>query len=263
MRWFCRIAGCDYGPYSDQELRTFAREGRLSPLDFVREGTGAWKPASELGWLSFHAPPLSPAVNAPPINPVRSVRGAPAVWPWVLVGMAAFAAVCVGGLVILVIAGAAGDGQDSPTAVPPVYVGSHGESLSAAQTARLRVAGRDATGELQAFVETLSGEQKALLGLAALATGDDIYAAEITISNTGASPVRVYPQNITIHYGREAATITTSDHPRFLQACILQPGEYTQGLVMYEARIDIGAAMRLGGGGLAYNDPTIEVEYGD
>jgi hypothetical protein len=128
--------------------------------------------------------------------------------------------------------------------------------------ARIEVRGWDATEELQRFVLQLSEEQRALLGLAALASGADVYAAEIRIVNTGNLPVRVYPQNIAIHFGAESARITTSDHPRFLQASLLRPGEYVQGLVMYQARIDIGAAMRLGAGSFSYNDESIQVEYG-
>jgi hypothetical protein len=74
--------------------------------------------------------------------------------------------------------------------------------------------------------------------------------------------VRVYPENLTIHYGNDSTAVVTYNHPRFLQACVLQPGEYARGLVMYEARMDVGAAMRLGAGALAYTDPTVEVEYG-
>jgi hypothetical protein len=257
--WHCRIAGHEYGPYTAEQLTAFARQRRLSPLDFVREGdAGAWLPASQLTWLTFGPPPIVSPIGIMPVTALPQSRESPAIAAWVLVGMAAIAALCVGGLVVLVVVAATGDGQGEATAPHSFDV----ESANVAPVARLRVSGRDATDELQSFVAGLSDEQKVLLGLAALATGDDIYAAEITVANTGSLPVRVYPQNFTIHYGNGSTTITTYDHPRFLPTCVLQPGEYAQGLVMYEARMDIGAAMRLGGGRVAYNDSTIEVEYG-
>jgi hypothetical protein len=258
--WYCRINGHDHGPYTAEQLAGFTRERRLSPLDFVREGDGgAWLPVSQVPWLKFTpiAPPAPPMTRVPTSALARS-REMPAIAPWVLVGMAGVAAVCVAGVVILVVAAAAGHGQGEAGA-PQVF---NAEETNVAPVARLCISGRDATGELQSFIASLPDEQKALLGLMALATGDDIYAAEITLVNAGGLAVRVYPQNLTIQYGNDSTSVATFSHPRFLQTCVLQPGEYAQGLVMYQARIDIGAAMRLSGGKLAYTDPTIEVEYG-
>lgn len=258
--WYCRINGRDHGPYTAEQLAAFARERRLSPLDFVREGDGAWLPASQVHWLKFMpiAPPAPSMTGVPASAPAQS-RETPAIAPWVLVGMGAIAVVCVGGLVILVAFTSAGRGQVDAVAPQAVDV----EPTNVAPVARLRVSGRDATGELQSLVASLPDEQKALLGLMALASGEDIYAAQITLVNTGALPVQVYPQNLSIHYGKDSTAVKTYDHPRFLRACILQPGEYAQGLVIYSARMDVGAAIRLGGGALAYADPTIEVEYGE
>lgn len=258
--WYCRIAGREFGPFAAEQLTALAQERRLSPLDFIREGDcGAWLPASQIAWLTFSpiAPPAPPMVG-PPVDATRRSREAPAIAPWVLVGMAAIAAVCVGGLVILVVVAAAG--RDENRAEAPQFTDT--QTVNEMPVARLHVSGRDATGELQSFVASLPDEQKALLGLAALATGDDIYAAEITLVNRGALPVRIYPENLTIHYGNDSTAVTTYNHPRFLQPGVLQPGEYAHGLVMYQARTDVGAAMRLGGGALAYTDPSIEVEYG-
>jgi uncharacterized protein DUF4339 len=259
--WHCRIAGQDLGPYTADQLTAFAREGRISPLDFVRESNGSnWQPASQLAWLAF--PPSLPTGSSAAVAPnsalARSTEPS-TVAVWVLVGMAAIAAVCVGIFALLLFTGAAGSAGDNRGSTPH-SVGV--ESPHAVPTARLHISGHDATSELQGFVAGLSAEQRALLGFAALATGNDIYAAEIRITNTGSLPIHVFPENLTIHYGTDATTVSTYDHPRFLQTCMLQPGQYTQGLVLYQARIDVGAAMRLRGGTFAYNDPTIEVEYG-
>lgn len=258
--WYCRINGRDHGPYTAEQLAAFARERRLSPLDFVRAGDGAWLPASQVPWLGFTplATPVPPMTGAPVFAPARA-RETPAIAPWVLVGMAAIAVVCVGGLVILIAITSSGRGQVEAVAPQAVDV----ETTNVAPVVRLRVSGRDATGELQSFVASLPDEQKALLGLLALASGEDTYAAQITLVNAGSLPVQVYPENLSIHYGNSSTAVKTYDHPRFLRACVLQPGEYAQGLVMYSARMDVGAAIRLGGGALAYADPTIEVEYGE
>lgn len=253
--WHCQIAGQDHGPYTAEQLAAFAREGRITALDFVREAnSGNWRPASQVAWLTFSpSRPVDSPGDAPIGAPTRS-RESTALAAWVLVGMAAIAAVCLGIFALLLFLGA--DGSN----------GAHGEAAleapNARAVARLHVSGRDATSELQAFVAGLPAEQRALLGVAALATGDDIYAAEITLANTGSLPIQVYPENLTIHYGTDSTAVVTCDDPRFLQASVLQPGQYARGLVLYQARIEVGAAMRLGGGGFAYNDPTITVKYG-
>ncbi len=127
--------------------------------------------------------------------------------------------------------------------------------------ARLRVSGRDGTGELQQIVGSLTDAEVLALGLGVLLTGVDIYAVRVRLTNTGNVPIRVYPENIGVHFGGESARVTTVNHARFLQRGVLDPGFSVEGLVMYQARIDIGAAMRLTGGGLSYNDDSIEVLY--
>jgi len=125
----------------------------------------------------------------------------------------------------------------------------------------LNVAWTDGTPELQQLVLTLPEEQKLLLGYNALLTGIDYYAAKVRLNNLGNVPVNVYPQNILIHFGNESATVKTIDHWLFLQNTTLQPGNYVEGLVVYQARMDIGAAIRLGQGRLSYNDNTVQVTY--
>lgn len=129
------------------------------------------------------------------------------------------------------------------------------------EVARLNVMWWNGTTELQQLVLSMSDQQRALLGLSVLMTGDDWYAAKVRIGNTGNVPVNVYPENITLQYGGAATGVTTFDNPVFLQPTALQPGYRVEGLVVFKARVDIGAAIRLGGGTLAYTDPTVEVTY--
>lgn len=126
---------------------------------------------------------------------------------------------------------------------------------------RLHVHGRDATAELQQFVTLLSFEEKLALGDEVVRTGLDTYAASIRLHNTGTIPLRVSVQNLRVHFGGELATVTAPFHPRFLKNTVLSPGAMTEGLVLYRARVDIGAAMRAGRGGVSYQDPGIIVTY--
>lgn len=127
--------------------------------------------------------------------------------------------------------------------------------------ARLNVTGRDATLEMHNSVTFLSPEEKFLLGEEVLRTGIDTYAASIRMTNTGTVPIRVFPQNLSVHFGGESAIVTVVNHPRFLTSTVLAPGTSIEGLVLYQARVDIGAAMRSGRGGLSYDDRTIDVTY--
>ena len=128
-------------------------------------------------------------------------------------------------------------------------------------TARLALRCADATDELLPVAQRLSQQEQAALGMMALATGMDIYGARVSLTNTGSVPIRVYPQNLRVHFGNETAFVYTIDDHRFLRPTVLQPGASTSGLVTYTARMDIGASMRLGGGGMSYDDSTIEVTY--
>jgi hypothetical protein len=127
--------------------------------------------------------------------------------------------------------------------------------------ARLNVSGHDATGELQQLTAGMTDQELLALGLGVLLTGTDLYGARIQLTNTGNRPLRVYPENLAIHCGGDAVGVLTLPHPRFLQRGVLEPGATVGGLVMYRARVDVGAAMRLMGGGLSYTDPTIAVTY--
>ncbi len=120
----------------------------------------------------------------------------------------------------------------------------------------------EATNEFIARIEPeLTDQDRQRLGLAVLLSNSDLYTAKVTLVNRGNIPLRLFPENIRIHYGTDSAIVSTIDRAGFLQSVVLQPGEYTEGLVVFVAQVDIGAAIRLGGGGLSYSDSTINVTY--
>ena len=100
-----------------------------------------------------------------------------------------------------------------------------------------------------------------MIGFAALSTGIDIYAARVRFLNTGNVPVTISPDYIRIHYGSEQTTVSTVEHPLFLRAGVLAPSQSREGLVAFRARMDIGAAIRMGQGSLSYDDGSVRVSY--
>ena len=92
--------------------------------------------------------------------------------------------------------------------------------------------------------------------------GFDIYGARVTLTNTGQTSIQVTPEKLQIVFGDEAASVFVADDPRFLKPTLLRPGQAASGLVMSEARVDIGAAIRLGEGEMSYVDPNLDVVEG-
>jgi hypothetical protein len=127
--------------------------------------------------------------------------------------------------------------------------------------ARLNVSWRESTQELIRVLDAIPPEEKLNLSYAVILTGVDIYGAHVRFANTGSVPVMISPDHIRIHYGYEQAIVSTIDHPLFLRAGVLPPGQSREGLVIFKARIDIGAGIRLGQGALSYDDDSVEVSY--
>jgi len=126
---------------------------------------------------------------------------------------------------------------------------------------QVNVVWKDGTADLQRIAAEMAPAESLVLGLAALAAGQDIYAARVRIINTGNVPVSISPQNIRIHLGQEWTSVTTWDRSEHLQACVLQPGHYVEGLVNYMVSTAAGTAIRTGRGTLSYNDSSIRVTY--
>jgi hypothetical protein len=236
-------------------------------------GTGTWLPLRQIPGLGPAAPDPSPAAPpaALPVAAIAPGESAPGPAPrlpvapvWLGVG-GVVAVILVAGVIKLA------GGRPSP---PPAFADPPGAATRVAYAPagppvppapvarpRLHVTGQDATLELIQFTRGMSPEEAVALGLGVLLTGTDTYAVRVRVTNTGNAPVRVFPENLRVHYGGDAVGVTTVGHPSFLQRGVLQPNFYFEGLVMYRARVDVGAVIRLGRGGLSYADETIEVTY--
>jgi uncharacterized membrane protein len=142
-----------------------------------------------------------------------------------------------------------------------------GDSLQWTQTLQaefsrdraIRINWSDATDELQAFASELTLEEMLALGLTVAFTGHDIYAARAKITNVGESPVAFDPGRLQILYGERSIEIIPVDHRRMLQPGRIDPGYYVEGLVVYFAPIDLGAAVRRGGGSMSYADSDVRL----
>lgn len=263
MKYHIAVANQKQGPFTLEELKNQP----LTPETLVwRTGMPSWVRADqipELQVLSNSLPSSLPVTSqqvakgvpvAPSPAPAGKSAGASGLWAsgaFVLVSLIAGYVAC----------NRKPESIPAPTpkSMPAVPVPK--SKTEVPSTPRLNVSGQDATGELQQFCGRLSDDEIAALGLSVILTGADFYGARMAIQNTGNVPIRVYPGNIGIHFGDEIGGIIPIDHPSFLQQCVLQPGQVANGLVMYRARVDIGVAMRLGGGGISYNDASIQVTY--
>ena len=73
-QWFCIVGGQQYGPVTEEVLRSWAQAGRLRPADYVwREGMPEWAPAATVHSLF---PPVAPAEvqGVPPRSPPPASR---------------------------------------------------------------------------------------------------------------------------------------------------------------------------------------------
>jgi len=137
------------------------------------------------------------------------------------------------------------------------YLIERESAANKASRAQLKLRWTEATPELLPLIEHLTPQQKAAWGLAAIGSGFDIYAARVTLINIGHLPVDVSPTKLRIHFGQEAARVFVANDPQFLKPTRLHRGQLTSGLVMFTARADIGAAIRLGEGEMSYADPEV------
>lgn len=160
---------------------------------------------------------------------------------------------------------------DSRSSIAPAPQTSNDARTGAGQldapqkgTARLNLAAEDGTAELQLLfgLWALTEADFATYGIPVATSGTDLFAAKIRIDNTGDVPVRVYPQNIRVHYAHHTAGVSTIAHSSFLQASVLQPHQNVSGLVIYRATLAVGAAMRTTADGrISYKDSSITVTY--
>lgn len=268
-QWYVRIAGEVLGPMSEAELKDLARKGAIRTDTPVSPDWSNWLDAGRALDATLRPPTPRAAKVPPPVPP--PVNAKESILPlWIVGGflVGGIGVLMCGGL-LLVLAGTATDSGNRHTPVRSSADNRSGSRIpevtrrtrTTSSQATLTLRCSDATNELLPIAEQLSREEQAALGLIAIATGMDIYGARVALTNVGDIPIRVYPQNLRVHFGNETAVVYTINDRRFLRPALLQPGQSTTGLVTYTARMDIGASMRLGAGGMSYDDPTVEVTY--
>lgn len=249
--WHYRQADDAGGPVSLDELRRLAESGRLKVSSFVRNCQDSeWLPAGICAELrevfrKSVPPPLPPA---PP--PPLQVEPKP-IWPWVA------GAVAVLGLPVLVVMLLALLGNTArSTAVEsmPAEVVAGSSSTEGEQSAAppLTISGEDATEELIRMMAEMTEKQQTAIGLHFITTGQDFYGARIRITNRSDIAIWVRPENVRLHLQGETVGVSSSRDPRFLRTTLLEPGRYIEGLVVYRAQREAGAAMRLGSGRISY-----------
>lgn len=239
--WYYRQGDADVGPILTVELRRLIESGRLTAAHFVRSvDEPTWRPA---GMYAVFKELFSTAAELPamlPIPPPRLPTSAKPIWPWV-VGAAGFLSIV--GLAVILLAALGGSAR------PATTFSSDTEPLVAPA---LAISGEDATEDLGRIVAGMTEQQKTAIGQLYLATGQDFYGARVRITNCGDAPIWVRPENVRLHLNGETVGVQSSRDPRFLQSTLLQPGYYVEGLVIYRAYTEAGAAMRLGAGSISY-----------
>lgn len=76
-QWHCSIGGRQYGPVSEEEIRSWAVTGRIKPTDYVwSEGMTDWVPASTVeGLLPAGAATAAAAAMGPVVSYLKPHRG--------------------------------------------------------------------------------------------------------------------------------------------------------------------------------------------
>ena len=249
--WHYRQAAEEGGPVSLDELHRLAESGRLKASSFVRNGQDSeWLPAGICAELQevfkkSLPPPLPPA--PPPPLPIELKP----IWPWVA------GAVAVLGLpaaIVMLLALLGNTERPTVTESMPSEVVAGGSSTAGEQSSAqpLTIGGEDATEELIRMMAEMTEEQQTAIGLHFLTTGQDLYGARIRITNRSNAAIWVRPENVRLHLEGESVGVSSSRDPRFLRTTLLEPGRYVEGLVVYRARREAGAAMRLGSGRISY-----------
>jgi hypothetical protein len=141
-----------------------------------------------------------------------------------------------------------------PVRQPPASV-----SRSADEERAVRVEWRPALEELKAFVPMLSDQEKMAL-FNNLMSGQDVYAINVRITNTGNAPVAVSPAKIRLTYLGTAIPLGWREEEPFFQATELQPNHYTEGILTFQTAILIAGSV-LAQSRLSYQDPRVQVSY--
>jgi len=244
--WYYRKGGSETGPVSRASIEELLRTGTLSTTDFVRCDDGSWRPVGSCFDTAAVATPATPPRLPPPLPIAGRGAGRP-IWPFVAGAAGVFLL-----LAILILSLAMSGSNEVGTAaegLPSIAAGNQ-------PTGTLEISGTDATEELSQVLARMSERQLTALGAFQLPPGQDLYGARVRISNQTGTGVYVHPENIRLHLNGDSVGVMAVQDLRFLQPAMLQPGRYLEGLVVYRAYAEAGAAMRLGRGTISYsNDP--------
>jgi hypothetical protein len=146
-----------------------------------------------------------------------------------------------------------------PALNPPVRQTPATVSRPADEERTVRVEWRPALEELKAFVPSLSDQEKMAL-FSNLMSGQDVYAVNVRITNTGNAPVAVSPTKIRLTYLGTAIPLGWREEEPFFQATELQPNHYTEGILTFQTAILIAGNV-LTQGRLSYQDSRVQVSY--
>jgi hypothetical protein len=192
--------------------------------------------------------------------------------------------------VILIVTGFLHDGKDQPdktadrggapvsaqtALVPPSSTGQalpQGEASSAPHEANrpprqsnpdpvMRVEWRRAeTQELMDLIAKLTDAERSMLSMNVMATGNDVYAIHVRVTNVGAVPVEVSPERFQLSFAGQPIPLNRTDDRRFFRAIRLEPNRFVEGILTFNANITVGTAIATGGR-LVYQDAGIQVQY--
>ena len=124
----------------------------------------------------------------------------------------------------------------------------------------VQVVWRMAQQEMAAIVASLSDAQKLEAFQSAMATGTDIYAIHVRITNTGSVPVDISPDSLRMTFSGQTIQLSRVDDPRFLRPTRLEPSRYTEGILTLKAPTLVGGVV-VAGAQLAYRHRGVQVEY--
>ena len=94
----------------------------------------------------------------------------------------------------------------------------------------------------------------------AMATGSDIYAIHVRITNIGSVPVDISPDSLRMTFSGQLIQLSRVDDPRFLRPTRLEPNRYAEGILTLKAPTLVGGVV-VAGAQLAYQHRGVQVEY--
>ena len=257
--WYASLEGEVLGPLSQAELLDLVKQGVLSTQTPVSTDGAAWAAIGATPQLESVQESTAEDPSSRP-SFMQNVLGCIGAVIGTLGGSGLFVAFLFRSGIMAYLKS---DSDQAPQPDPPpaaidLYEPDDRLHLVSAE---VNLQWTDATSELIVMVQNMPPEQQAALGIAALASGSDIYAARVMLHNTGSLPVTIDPANLRIHFGNESAIVYSYADSRFLRRTQLAPGQSVSGLVTFTARMDIGAAIRSGQGAMSYQDSSISVTY--